>query len=693
VPTWNRQSKTALACALLVFSTFTVYWAVTGFEFVNFDDQVYVTENRFVQLGITSSSAAWAFTNVEAEFWQPLTWLSHMLDWQLYGPKAGGHHLTSLILHIANTLLAFLLFKRMTDALWRSAFVAGLFALHPLHVESVAWAAERKDVLSLFFGLIALWAYAAYAQPRFAKNRSSAHSGIYYCLALLFFVLSLMSKPMLVTMPFLLLLLDYWPLQRFTLNAQNSKLKTLLRLLWEKLPFLALTLAACITAYWIQASRHNVGGLGQYPLPLRLANSVMSCFLYLRKMLWPFDLAVFYPYPDRWPIGQVAAASLLLAGISFLGIQQIRQRPYLAVGWFWYLGTLVPVIGLVQISHHAMADRYTYFPLIGIFVMIAWGAAGLLARTRSGRLALTVGAAALLLLCAIATPAQVAFWRNSLTLSEHALAVTANNYLAHQNLGAAYEWQNNFDAAFAEFQTAFEIESSLRFNPDLPGIRYNLGTALARKGRLDEAKAHFLRVLQLQPNVPRVHHNLASVLALQGNLDEAIVQYEQALRLDPGYEEARANLESVRRQRAQWIAAGEHYASGDALLKEKRDAEAIREFHEALRLRPEWPELLNNVGWLLATHPNPQIRDGAQAVSLAARACDLTARTNLWLLSTLAAAYAEAGKFTEAVDTQQQVCELARQQPGHPESFQSRLELYRSGKPYHQPNAEAPKDH
>ena len=382
---------------------------------------------------------------------------------------------------------------------------------------------------------------------------SSLHppSSRLYFLSLLLFALSLMCKPTLVTLPFLLLLLDYWPLQRLELKAHPANLKRLLPLLREKIPFLTLTVAASAAAYWIQASRHSLGSVAQYPLPLRLANVLMSYFRYLRKTVWPNDLAMFYPFPDAWPLAQVAGAGLLLAVLSLLAVRLSGRRPYLAVGWFWYLGTLVPVIGLVQVGHHAMADRYSYVPLIGLFVVIAWGVPDLLAKARMGQAPLTAGAAALVLLCAVVARHQVAYWENSIALNQHALAVTPNNFMAHENLGAAFAGQGRFDQALLQFELAYKTECAHRFNPDLAPIRYDLGTALARKGRLAEAKTHLLRALELQPNVARIHHNLGSVLVLEGKLDEAIAHYQEALRLKPDFPEARRDLATVLPQHQQ----------------------------------------------------------------------------------------------------------------------------------------------
>jgi protein O-mannosyl-transferase len=396
---------------------------------------------------------------------------------------------------------------------------------------------------------------------------------------------------------------------------------------------------------------------------------------------------MFYPYPDAWPALEVAGAGLLLGGVTLLAVWWLRRRPYLAVGWFWFLGTLVPMIGLVQVSHHAMADRYSYVPLIGAFVAIAWGVLELLAQVPGRPVWLAAGATALVIICAAAAHRQVSHWENSVTLNQHALAVTGNNFMAHENLGAAFDHQGRFDEALTQFELAFKTESARRFNPDLPCIRYDLGTALARKGRFEEAKRHLLRALEMQPNLARIHHNLGSLLVLEGNLDQAIAHYQQALRLRPDYAVVRSDLATVQAQRQRWVEATSHYNAGAALLKKERTREAIDEFKQALNLRPDWPGVLNNLAWLLATHPNAEFRKGAEAVPLAERACQLTGATNLAMVATLAAAYAEAGEFHEAVSTQQKACELAaaQGQKAEAETFHRRLELYSSGHAYHRP--------
>ncbi len=700
------QLPVRVICILLLLAVIALYFRVVYFEFVNFDDQMYVTENPVVQHGLSSQGVIYVFTSTAAEFWHPLTWLSHMLDYELYGPRAGGHHLTSVFLHAANTVILFFIFLRMTGSTGRSGVVAALFALHPLHVESVAWVAERKDVLSTFFGLLCVWAYVRYAQlaaggptPRESKRTSQPASTTkdpwpHYILALVFYALSLMSKPTLVTMPFLLLLLDFWPLKRFpwdgaksgSVGAKQNPANAPFRLLAEKGPLLLASIAASVAAYWIQASRHNLGSTEQFPLPLRLANVIMSYGLYLRKTIWPFDLAYYYPYPDFWPGGLVMIAGVVLVAVTVGVVLMIRSRPYLFVGWFWYVGTLVPVIGLVQVGTHSMADRYSYVPLIGIFVMVVWGAGDLFGRWRFSSAMQRGIAVASIVGCAAVTWPQVGYWQNSEKLARQAIRVTANNYVAHANLGATLSDQGKHAEALKEFETSFQIEQSVRYKPDQSGIRYNLGTALAQVGRLDEAYRQLYRALELEPTAPKIYRNLASVLALQGKLDDAIAYYQEALRRQPDYKEARADLADVAAQREQWIAASKRYTVASALVKEQKPVEGAKGIREALALRPDWPEVLNNLAWLLATHTNDAARNGPEAVKLAERACVLTAHTNLSFVSTLAAAYAEAGDFPAAIRTETLLIERAKApDANYPvETAQARLELFQAGHAYRQ---------
>ena len=439
-----------IAIALAVI-TLAAFWRITQNGFINFDDQDYVTENPMVQSGLNAKSFVWAFTTDFAGNWHPLTWLSHELDVQLFGNEAGWHHLTSLLLHTANTLLLFLVLEKMTRALWRSAFVAALFAIHPLHVESVAWVAERKDVLSTFFFLLAIWAYARFAQIQNEKLKIKN-----YLLALLFFAFGLMSKPMLVTTPFVLLLLDYWPLRRFELktplrNQEARKLSWIPGFLIEKIPFFILALASSIVTVVVQHRGGAIADVTALPMGVRAGNALVACVSYVRKMFLPVDLAAFYPFPKVFPVSLVAFSALALCGITILAVWRWRRSPYLAVGWFWFLGMLVPVVGLVQVGMQSMADRYTYIPLIGLFIALTWGAWEIFGGRIQYKFIWATVACGILAACFRLTMKQAGYWRDSETLFAHALQVTRNNPVAEYSYGAALVPQNRVDEAFPHF--------------------------------------------------------------------------------------------------------------------------------------------------------------------------------------------------------------------------------------------------
>ena len=421
------KHRDILVCLFLVMATLAVYWQVQNFDFVNFHDDDYVYENRHVKEGLTLESVTWAFTTIHAGNWHPLTWLSHMLDSHVYGMNSGRHHLTNLLFHIANTLLMFMVFRKMTDSLWQSGFVAGLFALHPLHVESVAWVSERKDVLSTFFWMLTKWSYIWYVEHPVVRR---------YILVVLFFALGLMSKPMLVTLPFVLLLLDFYPLNRFqfqqsdgSANAQQKSIA--LRLILEKTPLFVLVAMSSAITFYAQKHGGAVASLKVIPLKARVANALVSYANYIGKMVYPSKLTVLYPHPGMLPWWKIAGACFLLVSISFLAIRVVKQSPYFAMGWLWYLGTLVPVIGLVQVGSQSMADRYTYVPLIGIFIIIAWGIPELVAQWRYRKIWLATLATVILTILMAMTWKQVGYWKNSITLFEHTLKVTTNNALPH----------------------------------------------------------------------------------------------------------------------------------------------------------------------------------------------------------------------------------------------------------------------
>ena len=567
------KHRDIFVCLFLIMATLIVYWQVHSYEFANYDDDYHVYTNRYVQSGLTIENIIWAFTDgtLISNYWIPLTWISHILDFQLYGMNAGGHHLTSLLFHIANTLILFLVIKKMTGYFWRSAFVAALFALHPLHVESVAWISERKDVLSTFFWLLTMLAYAHYAE-RPGLNR--------YFWVLFFFVLGLMAKPMLVTLPFVLLLMDYWPLGRLQLGQSISpgsikiqKSSTSL-LIGEKIPFFALTAIVSIAAYITQRKGGVVPGMDLDLIKIQTANALVSYVSYIGKMIWPSRLAIFYPHPENLPIWQVIGAGTLLVSLSVLFVRWGRKYPYLPVGWFWYLGTLVPVIGLVKISNFAMADRYTYVPLIGIFIIIACGIPELVAQWRHRKIWLVTLATVLFTVLMATTWKQVGYWENSITLFEHARKVTINNYVSHNNLGVALYDQGRTEEAIEHYLQA------LRMEPKYLKTYNNLGIALNKIGHTEEAIEYYLQALRIKPDYLDAHYNLGDALIKQDRTEEAIEHYLQALRIKPDYEEAYNNL-------------------GVALNRQGRTEEAIEHYLQALRIKPDYSKAHYNLGLAL----------------------------------------------------------------------------------------------
>jgi len=584
----SNKLQTIIILLLLAAATLAVYQQVRGHDFIAFDDDLYVTDNVNVQNGLTWRGVKWAFTTTQAYNWHPLVWISHMLDCQLYKLNPAGHHFTNVLFHIANTLLLFLVLNRMTGSFWRSGFVAALFALHPLHVESVAWVSERKDVLSTFFWLLTMWLYVHYVQrPRFAN----------YLPIMLALALGLMAKQMLVTLPLALLLLDYWPLERFTLGAHRKSsghkgrfgTASFSRCFLEKLPLLALSAAASVIVLVVQSEATLVKSI---PLKYRIGNALVAYAEYIRKMFWPADLGILYPHPEtNLPIWKMLAAGLLLLCISILVVRYFRSRRWLAVGWLWYLGTLVPVIGLVQVGLQAMADRYTYIPLIGLFIIIAWGADELFTKQRCRSIVLAAGAVTVLLALAVVTWRQVSYWQNSITLYKHTVAVTANNDILHYNLGMLLLEEGNTDEAIEHWSKA------VRIRPDQPTIHKNLAILLSQQGDIDGAIEHYRNVLKLQPRDEAVHKTLGNllakldtaeklfnrgnVLAKQEDLDEAITCYTRSLQLRPNYAPAHNNL-------------------GNALFLQGKLEQALTHYSEAVQYDPNLVDAHYNMAFLLA---------------------------------------------------------------------------------------------
>lgn len=672
----GTKRQTFWCCVGLALAVLALYWPLTRYGFVNFDDDEYVTANPHVLGGLTADAIRWAFTTGHASNWHPVTWLSHMLDCQLFGAgNAGAMHLMNLLFHTANSVLLFLLLRRATGNEYRSLCVAALFAFHPLHVESVAWIAERKDVLSTLFWILTMWHYVSYAITSRRLN---------YCCALLFLAIGLMAKPMLVTLPVILLLMDYWPLKR--LSKQNFT-----GLIVEKLPFLLLALASSVVTFFVQ-KQVAIVRLDQLSLPLRIANAITSYIAYLGQTFWPARLVFFYPHPITHPSYAVILNALGLLVITAT-VWLLRHRsPYLLFGWFWYLGTLVPVIGLVQVGSQEMADRYTYVPLIGIFVGLVWGLGDCFGRLAAGRIYAVPVAAFALISCAAVTGHQIRYWKDSVRLFEHALAYTSKNLVANINVGAAYMQQGRNTEALQHYLAALQIK------PDNAKAQYNLGVALASLGRTDEAVKHYRIALLIDPSYTKSLKALADSLLAGGHVSEALMHYKSVLQIDPantavhlvvgntllgtgdiagGIEhlrevtkvqpnnfEAQLNLASALASegkleeaiayyrivlRLDPNSALAHYQFGSALLNGKQENEALRELREALRLSPESALTLDKLGWILSTSSDASLRNGKEAIAFAERACQLTKNVNPITLSTLSAAYAEDGQFERAI--------------------------------------------
>jgi protein O-mannosyl-transferase len=589
--------RDACICVLLALVTLALYWPVNGFQFNNYDDAQYITQNPQVQSGLTAENIRWAFTTGHASNWHPLTWLSHMLDCQIFGLNAGGHHLVNLLFHVANTLLLFGLLRRMTDVTWPSAFVAALFALHPMHVESVAWVAERKDVLSAFFGLLTLWVWCYYIR---------APSWRRYTLALLLFALGLMSKPMLVTLPVLMLLLDFWPLQR---AQRNKPLSGLGSLATEKLPFFALAFVSCVITFLVQKAGGAVVQADMIPPGKRLANALVSYVRYLAKLFWPQNMAVVYPYPAHIPAWQVAGAALLLAAITIVAVRSAPRRPWLIVGWLWFLISLLPVIGIVQVGVQSIADRYTYLPAIGFFLMITWTAAEFLAAWPSAKPVLITAAGAVLAACFVLSSHQLQYWHDSVSLFTRALEVDPNNPVAHCNLGQAFAAAGQTAEAREHYARALEIdptyvsamlrmssydnlhgnydqavaclEPALKVRPDDPQLHYNLALALSGQGKTDQAVAEYRATLALNPRHDKALVNLGATLARQGDLTNAVALYRRAIEIAPDNSYA-------------------HNALGGALESLDIPDAAATEYSNAVALQPDFLVARNNLAGVLA---------------------------------------------------------------------------------------------
>jgi protein O-mannosyl-transferase len=525
---WRTVFAVCLALAVVVLGA---YLPAGSCQFLHYDDNVYVTGNTHVITGLTGSNIRWAFTSVEAANWHPVTWLSHMADAQVFGLNPRGHHLTSVVIHTFSSLLLLLVLLRCTGSLWQSSFVAALFALHPLHVESVAWVSERKDVLSVFFGFLALFCYLEYLTQQ-KKTR-------YYFLCFLCFALSLMSKPMLVTFPLVLLLLDLWPLQRYRLDGPergSTRTGRIVALVREKIPFFAGALVSGMVAIYAQHSGGTTKSLEAISFHMRVENALVAYAKYLLKTLWPTDLAVLYPRAAAWPLWQVSSCLLFLILISAVALRARRSYPFLTVGWFWFLVTLLPVIGLIQVGDQAMADRYSYFPSLGLFIIAAWGTPYLVRGLKCPGSVLTLAATVVVLTAALLTWRQIGYWRDDISLCRHTLQVTAGNYLIETNMGNALTSTGELEGAIQHYQAALQVK------PDFSEAHYNLAVALAQKGDLDAAIREYQTVLRLNPNDRDAHNNLGGAFYSRGDLDGAAREFREVLRIAPSDSDAQNNL-------------------------------------------------------------------------------------------------------------------------------------------------------
>ncbi len=706
----ERLGQPAFICLWLALVTVLVYEPVFHAQFTGYDDPEYVTANPHVLSGITVANLRWAFVTNHAGNWHPVAWISLMLDSQFFGHGPDVFHAVNLLLHVANTLLLFLWLCRATGAKWRSALVAALFALHPLHVESVAWISERKDVLSTLFWMLALLGYTDYAKT----GRISR-----YFIALLLFGIGLMAKPMLVSLPCVLLLLDYWPLRRF---AE----KRTLRLLIEKLPFLAFSIASSAVTLLVQR-KHALTSLDTVPIFLRAQNATLACVTYIGKMFRPRGLAVIYPYNlHPSPIHALLSLAALVI-VSAVVILTRRHKPYLFTGWLWFLLTLAPVIGIVQVGTQSMADRYTYIPLIGLFVVLAWGGREALNGLRIPSLVQALGASIALALCAGLTRAQLRYWHDSIALFQHAANVTLDNGIAEANLGFALAEQGRHDQAIAHYKTALQsqpratiwnnlgqslaatgkpeeginaFQNALNLNPCFGDAHHNLALALARNGKQQESLIHFGDAARLEPENASVHNNYAIMLGRAGRIDEAIQQFQMALRLAPDTAATHFNLANLLVKQHAQDEAMAHYSEAlrlnpvlveahcniASILREKgRVEDAAAHYIAALQTKGGYLPAMMGLAWIYATASGEsRNQHAAEAVRLAEQACQISGRKQSGPLDLLAAAYANAGRFEEAVKTGKEAFAIAKAagEDDFADSIRARIALYKKGSPF-----------
>jgi len=562
----------ALICLVLALGTTALYWPITHHDFIIFDDDEYIATNPHVTSGLNWTNVVWAFTGTHAANWHPLTWVSHQVDCSVFKVDPGGHHLVNLLYHVANTLLLFLFLRGATGTIWRSAVVAALFAWHPLHVESVAWAAERKDVLSAFFWLLTMLAYAGYVKC--GTNSGKWRAAGFYVAALACYALGLMSKPMVVTLPFVLLLLDVWPWKRISFESALPVIPAL-KLVVEKIPFFALSLGGCVMTMRAQGGG---GAISPVQLSSRLMNALMAYPRYSAKLFWPADLSIVYPYRYEWPVAALIGAALLLLAVSILAVKYLRQAPWVFVGWFWFLGTLIPTIGIIQVGAAAVADRYTYLPSIGFFIMLVWSAAEFCQARPGGKTILSLMGGSALVGCVMATIIQISYWHDSVSLFLHSLEVTENNYVTVNCLGVAFERAGDKARALVLFQEAVRLE------PRFPQSQFNLAVRQFEFGETDKALQHLQAAAKLVPGDPDIQFVLGIDFAQHSSWTNAAICFSNAITVRPDF-------------------AAAEYHFGNALSNLGRSAESATHYRKALHLNPDLADAKKELAELLTKHP------------------------------------------------------------------------------------------
>jgi protein O-mannosyl-transferase len=644
-PAFHGFWASAAVCILLSVGVWIVFGQTLRFDFVNYDDNTYVYNNPHIIHGLNLRSVLWALTHAHSGNWHPLATLTHMFDCQLYGLHPWGHHLGNVLLHQFSAMLLFLLLQKMSGAFWRSAFVAAVFAIHPLHVESVAWISERKDVLSGVFFMLTLLAYCYYARiqdSERSRTRFFLHSRSYW-LALLLYVLGLMSKPVLVSLPFVLLLLDWWPLRRITIHNPRFRIR---QLLWEKSPFLLLSAACC--ALTISSHEGAMMSLQKLNFSSRVGNALVSYVAYIGQTIYPMRLAVLYPHPANHLLAWRISVSVLFLLLVSVGVAAgYRKHPFLLTGWFWYLGMLVPVIGLVQVGGQARADRYTYLPQIGLLIMVAWGGADLCGSWRYRRAVLGTGVTVILAVLLVVAYIQTTYWKDSISLMTHAIACNSDVSLAHNNLGNALATEGKTAEAIEHYERAIQLQ------PDHAEAHNNLANALMAQGNTIEAVKHYEQAIQLNPGSPEMHNNIGNALATEGRIIEAIEHYRKAIQLNPDYADA-------------------HYNLGKALAVEGQRTEAIEHYREAIRLNPDYADAHNNLANALAAEG--KINEAIQHYKQALRLNPDYAEAHY----NLANALAEEGDLPQAVQHLEKAFDLASAQKNIPlaETARGRLKTY-----------------